>query len=145
MCQWVIVVQSKFVQLYHGEREKTFQWDDVRFVLDQHVWLDFYSASSLKLQSADSMLFRSLRYIIPNPRQPIFALTPQFCVISGKQQIPVLLVFGLIWPGLEPTIYRTRGEHVNYYTIDAVKIIRLIWFFGVLTPLSAIFQLYHGD
>jgi hypothetical protein len=31
-----------------------FQWDDdeVRFVLDQHAKLDFYSASSLKQQSA---------------------------------------------------------------------------------------------
>jgi hypothetical protein len=31
-----------------------FQWDDdeVRFVLDQHAELDFYSASSLKQQSA---------------------------------------------------------------------------------------------
>jgi hypothetical protein len=27
--------------------------DDVRFVVDQHVELDFYSASSLKQQSAD--------------------------------------------------------------------------------------------
>jgi hypothetical protein len=31
-----------------------FQWDDdeVHFVLDQHIYLDFYSASSLKQQSA---------------------------------------------------------------------------------------------
>jgi hypothetical protein len=35
-----------------------FQWDDdeVRFVLDQHTELDFYSASSLKQQSADRHL-----------------------------------------------------------------------------------------
>jgi hypothetical protein len=32
-----------------------FQWEDVRFVLDQHSWLDFYSASSLKQQSALSL------------------------------------------------------------------------------------------
>jgi hypothetical protein len=29
-------------------------------------------------------------------------------------------VFGLIRPGLEPTIYRTRGQHANHYAIDAV-------------------------
>jgi hypothetical protein len=29
-------------------------------------------------------------------------------------------VFVLTWPGLEPTIYRTRGEHANHYTNDAV-------------------------
>ena len=27
-------------------------------------------------------------------------------------------VFGLIQPGLEPTIYRTRDKHANYYTAD---------------------------
>jgi hypothetical protein len=38
-----------------GWREQaTFQWgdDDVCFVLDQHDYLDFYSASSLKQLSA---------------------------------------------------------------------------------------------
>jgi hypothetical protein len=46
-----------------------FQWDDdeVRFVLEQHSDLDFYSASSLNQQSANIILI---------PSQPIFALTP---------------------------------------------------------------------
>ena len=30
------------------------------------------------------------------------------------------IVFGLIQPGLEPTIYHTRGEHADHYTTDAV-------------------------
>ena len=30
------------------------------------------------------------------------------------------IVFDLIRSGLEPTIYRIRGEHANHYTIDAV-------------------------
>jgi hypothetical protein len=40
------------LQVYRGEN-KLNQWDDdeVRFVLDQHAELDFYSASSLKQQS----------------------------------------------------------------------------------------------
>jgi hypothetical protein len=29
------------------------------------------------------------------------------------------MVFALIWPGLDPTIYRTRGEHASHYTTDA--------------------------
>jgi len=29
----------------------TFRWDNIRFVLDLHVELDLYSASSLKQQS----------------------------------------------------------------------------------------------
>ena len=30
-------------------------------------------------------------------------------------------IFGLTRLGLEPTIYRTRGEHVNHYNTDAVS------------------------
>ena len=29
------------------------------------------------------------------------------------------IVFGLTRLGLEPTIYRTQGEHANHYTTDA--------------------------
>jgi hypothetical protein len=47
----------------------------VRFVLDQHAELDFYSASSLKQQSAVSRA-APLRHIILIPSQPVFALSP---------------------------------------------------------------------
>jgi hypothetical protein len=30
---------------------------------------------------------------------------------------------GLIRPGLEPSIYRTRCEHANHYATDAVQIV----------------------
>jgi hypothetical protein len=30
-------------------------------------------------------------------------------------------VFGFTRAGLEPTIYRNRGEHANHYTTDVVK------------------------
>ena len=48
-----------------------------------------------------------------------------------------LVVFGLTRPGPEPKIYRTRGEHANYYATDAVQTFWLIdlW---CLMPLSAI-------
>jgi predicted alpha/beta hydrolase len=49
--------------------------DDVRFVLDQHAELDFYSASSLKQQSA-SRHVAPLGHIILIPSQPVFALSP---------------------------------------------------------------------
>jgi hypothetical protein len=39
--------------------------------------------------------------------------------LAEKQQIPIL-VFGLTQSGLEPTIYRTRGEHANNYATNAV-------------------------
>ena len=34
------------------------------------------------------------------------------------------IVFGLARTGLDPTIYRIRGEHANHYASDAVRIIR---------------------
>jgi hypothetical protein len=46
-----------------------------RFVLDQHAELDFYSASSLKQQSADKHV-APLGHIILIPSQPVFALSP---------------------------------------------------------------------
>jgi len=54
-----------------------FQRDDkeVRFVLDQHAELDFYSASSLKLQSAGRHVIL-LGHIILIPSQSVFALSP---------------------------------------------------------------------
>jgi hypothetical protein len=55
-----------------------FQWDDddeVRFVLDQHVELDFYSASSLKQHSVGRHV-APLGHIIMIPSQPVFALSP---------------------------------------------------------------------
>ena len=40
-----------------AREQVNFQWDyddEIRFVLDQHALLDFYSASSMNHQSADS-------------------------------------------------------------------------------------------
>jgi hypothetical protein len=41
-------------------------------------------------------------------------------MLSGEATNTNLNVFGLTRPGLEPTIYRTRGEHTNHYATDAV-------------------------
>ena len=51
------------------------QWDDdeVRFVLDQHAKLDFYSASSLKRAGRH---VAPLGHIILIPSQPVFVLFP---------------------------------------------------------------------
>jgi hypothetical protein len=48
--------------------------DQSHFLLDQHSELYFYSASSLKQQSADRH-FAPLGHIILIPSQPVFALT----------------------------------------------------------------------
>ena len=64
----------------------TFLWDDddVRFVLVQHAYLDFYSASSLKQQSAIRYA-APLQHIILIQSQPVFAVC-----LAEKQQIPIL-------------------------------------------------------
>ena len=49
--------------------------DDIHFVLDQHAWLDFYNASSLRQQSASGNVV-SFWHIILILCQPVFALTP---------------------------------------------------------------------
>jgi hypothetical protein len=41
----------------------------------------------------------------------LFLLTA--ACLEEKQQIPIFIVFGLTRPGLEPTIYRTRGEQLT--------------------------------
>jgi hypothetical protein len=54
-----------------------FQWDDdeVRFVPDQHAYLDFYSASSLKQQPANKHV-APIGLIILIPSQSVFARSP---------------------------------------------------------------------
>jgi len=49
--------------------------DEVCFVQDQHAELDFYSACSLKQQSAGRHI-APLGHIILIPSQPVFALSP---------------------------------------------------------------------
>jgi hypothetical protein len=52
--------------------------------------------------------------------QPVFALSPYCCVFSGEATNTNFIVSGLTRQALEPTIYRTRGEHANHYATDAV-------------------------
>jgi hypothetical protein len=58
-------------------RTSYIQWndDDICFVLDQHADLDFYSAISLKQQSAGRHV-APLWHIILIPSQQVFVLTP---------------------------------------------------------------------
>ena len=65
-----------------------FRWndDEVRFVLDQHAELDFYSASSLKQQS---MLLHSDTLFWFRTNQSLLFLLNAAC-LAEKQQIPIL-------------------------------------------------------
>jgi len=42
-------------------------------------------------------------------RHIIHALTSKYCVLSGEEA-NISLVFGLIRPGFESTIYQTQGQ-----------------------------------
>ena len=62
---------------YIMTRTSNIQWnyDEVRFLLDQHAKLDLYSASSLKQQFVDRQV-TTLKHTILILSQPVFALTP---------------------------------------------------------------------
>jgi len=70
----VIVVKCQFSNFSAilWQEQVNFQKDDdeVRSVLDQHAELDFYSASSLRQQSADRHV-ALLGHIILIPSQPV--------------------------------------------------------------------------
>ena len=44
-----------------------------------------------------------------------------FWILSGETTNTNFIVFGLTWYGVEPTIYRTRGEQANNYKKTSIK------------------------
>jgi hypothetical protein len=69
----------------HGENKIIFnEMTMMQFVIDQHAAFDFYSASSLKKQSADRHVTQ-LWHIIRILRLPVFAA----CLVEN-QKIPIL-------------------------------------------------------
>jgi len=73
------------------QEQVTFWWHDHdwSFVLDQHAWLEFYSASPLKQQSAGRhvALFKQIILILS---PTILALIPYAVCIAEKQPVPIL-------------------------------------------------------
>ena len=51
--------------------------------------------------------------------QSLLFLLNAVCLVE-KQQIPILIVFGLTQSGLKPNIYCTQGKHANHYATDAI-------------------------
>ena len=78
MCEWLLFNANLAIFQLHcisWWEEVNFQWDDdeVRFVLDQHIELDFHRANVLKQQSMGRQV-APLGHIILIPSQPVFAL-----------------------------------------------------------------------
>ena len=74
--EWVNNAKLSNFSAISWRDQLNFQWDndEVRFVLDQHSLLDFYSASSLKQQSTGRHVI-PLGNIILIPSQPVFTLS----------------------------------------------------------------------
>jgi hypothetical protein len=76
-------------------------------------------------------------------------------LFQGEAANTNFLVFGLTRPGLEPTIYHTRGDHANHYTTDVVVfniylLSNCLWcslfvvvFFYMYRYLLLFFYMYH--
>ena len=103
---------------------------------NQHAQYDFHSASSLRQQSVGRHV-APLEHIFLIPSQPVCSYSFILCVFIEKQHIPIFIVFGLIRPAIEPTIYHIRGEHANHYITDEVSII------SNLKLYLSIFQFYQ--
>ena len=113
MTEWVNVAPNEQFSDVLGWEQVigVFLWDDeVRFVLDQHAELYFYSASSRRQQLA-SRHVATRGHIILIPNQSVFALTPYCCGFTGEATNTNFIVLGLTRSGLEHTIYRTRAGY----------------------------------
>jgi hypothetical protein len=120
--EWLLYNAKWVIFSYIMTRTSYIRWNDndIRFVLDRHASLDFYSASSPKQHSVGRHI-TLLRHIIPIPSQPVFTLSHQCCMTSRKATSINFMVFGKTRSELEPTIYCIWGEHANHYTTDDVK------------------------
>ena len=59
------------------------------------------------LNKSAGRLVAPLRHVFLNLSQPVFTLTPLCCMFSVEPVNTNFIVFSLIRPGLEPTIYHT--------------------------------------
>ena len=89
------------------------------FLLDQYERWIFYSAHALKQQSI-SRHVTQVRHIIPIPYQPVFVLTPLYCMLDWEVSNTNFIVFGLTQQGFNPGNYHTGDQSANNYIIKGV-------------------------
>ena len=92
-----------------------------------------------------------LRHIILILTQPVFALSPSCCMLSGDTRNTNFIFFGLTGLGLETRLYHISDEHVNHYTTDAVNYIWQEfflqgprWQLDQLTIHTSLSPIWHG-
>ena len=90
--------------------------------------MDIYSLSSLKQQSLDQHVAQLGRIILIQS-QPVFALSPYCCVLSGEATNTNLIVFYLIRSRVEPTIYRTQCKMCGGEACCRYDIVLLDYFY----------------
>jgi hypothetical protein len=112
MKELVIIAYDHFFS-YIMTRTSYIRWYvDIRFVLDQHAWLDFKCVSSRVDMSLHS---DTLSWLCAN-QSLLFLLNNTVCCN--------FMVIDLTRPELELTIYHTRGEHSNHFISDVVHPVR---------------------
>jgi hypothetical protein len=78
MSKWLLFHANSAIVLDISWREQVnihWDYDETRFVLDQHTYLDLHSARSLGPQSVNRHV-APLGHIIMIPSQPVFAVSP---------------------------------------------------------------------
>ena len=116
MNEWLLLKATWVIcQLYHGGN-KLYWWDNdddkVRFALDHHTELDCYSPNSLKQRVYMSLHPDILFWFWANPSLLLLIIDVCWEKSSKKYQL-CSLWFGLTWPGLQSTIYRTWDSHAS--------------------------------
>jgi hypothetical protein len=102
------------------QEQVNFQWDDE---------LDFYSASSLKQQSADIHVAQ-LWYVIVIPSQSVITLTNLYCMLSGESIIVII----------RETCFCEK------FTYNAVETLVHCWrLYGDLSMIRCIFLYFCGS
>jgi hypothetical protein len=100
---------------------------EIRYVLDQHALLDFYSANSLKQQSADGYV-APLRHIVLIPSQSVFVLSPyKCCVLNGEATNKNVIVFGLTWSIHLTQIQQSLDTYYLYNNVSKIFMEYIIW------------------
>jgi hypothetical protein len=112
--EWLLFnANSAIFQLYHGENKLIINEMMMRSTLyytNMLSWI-FIVLANWNNSSRIDMSLHSLFWFWAN-QSSLF--------LSGDASNNNLIIFSLTRSGLEPTIYRTSGDHANHYTTDVV-------------------------